>query len=183
MNLNLGAGDTRYTNFVNCDHDAGCNPDYVFDLERDKWPFESNSVDNVVAHHVLEHMGEGYFHFMKELYRVCKHESIIDIKVPHHRHDYFADDPTHRRAITPAGLTLFSKKYNQLCIEQKASASRLGLFYDVDFEVVDVLNVPGKKYITMFEGKQVEFVEQYMDERCNIIEEVQIKITAIKNYD
>lgn len=181
MKLNIGAGDTRYNGFLNCDYDEHSNPDYVFDLEKDPFPFDDNIVEEVIAHHVLEHMGEGYFHTIKELYRVCKHGAMIDIRVPHHRHDYFSNDPTHRRAITPDGLWLFSKKYNDSCREQGAAASRLGYYYDVNFEVLDVINIPSKEYIKVFEGKTVQEVERYMHEHNNIIEEVNIKLIVIKD--
>ena len=182
MKLHIGSGFQRYDNFVNIDYDANCNPDYCLDIEKDILPFEDNSVDGVIAHHVLEHLGEGYFHFLKELYRVCQHGAMIDIIVPHHRHEYFINDPTHRRPITAAGLLLFSKRYNNLCIEQNFSASKLGHYFDVDFEVVDSLNVPEHKYIEMFTGKPKEEVERYMHEHSNIIVEVKIKVVVIKEY-
>jgi ubiquinone/menaquinone biosynthesis C-methylase UbiE len=181
MKLNIGAGDTRHNGFLNCDYDEHSNPDYVFDLEKDPFPFEDNSIEEVIAHHVLEHMGEGYFHCLKELYRVCKHGAMIDIRVPHHRHDHFINDPTHRRAITPGGLWLFSKKYNDTAKEQGAAASRLAYYYNVNFEVLDVINIPSKEYIKVFEGKTVQEVEQYMHEHNNIIEEVNIKLIVIRD--
>jgi hypothetical protein len=180
MKLNIGAGDKQYDGFLNCDCDDNCNPDYKFDLENDTWPFEDNSVEEVKAHHVLEHMGEGYFHAIKELYRVCKHDAIIDIVVPHHRHEYFANDPTHRRPITAEGLGLFSKKYNDLCKQRGESASRLGHYYNVDFDLFAVENVPDNKYYKIFNGRPEEEVERYVQEHNNIIMEVKIKLKAVK---
>lgn len=180
MNLNLGAGDTRYDGFVNCDYDSLTNPDYCFNMETDIWPFPDSSVERVIAHHVFEHMGEGYFHALQQLYRVCKHGALIDVRVPHHRHDYFINDPTHRRAITVDGLWLFSKKYNESCKKENAAASRLGYYYNVDFEVLDSINIPDPRYIKEFEGKPRVDVEKYMHEHNNIIMEVAIKLVAIK---
>jgi hypothetical protein len=180
MKLNIGAGDKQYDGFLICDYDDNCNPDFKFDLENDTWPFEDNSVEEVKAHHVLEHMGEGYFHAIKELYRVCKHDAIIDIVVPHHRHEYFANDPTHRRPITAEGLGLFSKKYNDLCKQRGESASRLGHYYNVDFDLFAVENVPDNKYYKIFNGRPEEEVERYVQEHNNIIMEVKIKLKAVK---
>lgn len=182
MRLHLGAGNKRFEGFVNIDYDKKSNPDYCFDIEKEPWPFDYDSVDQVIAHHVFEHLGEGYFHVLKELYRVCMHGAMIDIVVPHHRHEYFANDPTHRRAITADGLWLFSKKYNDSCIEQDAAASRLGHYFGVDFEVVDSQNIPDPKYIPMFTGKTIEEVERYMHEHNNTIMEVHIKLVVIKEY-
>jgi ubiquinone/menaquinone biosynthesis C-methylase UbiE len=182
MKLHIGSGDKRFDGFVNVDYDANCNPDYCFDIETQTFPFEDNSVDEVIAHHVFEHLGEGYFHVLKQLYRVCQHGAIIDVVVPHHRHDSFANDPTHRRPITPDGLWLFSKKYNDICVKQGAASSRLGYYFDVDFEVVDVQNIPDQKYIEVFTKKTIAEVEQYMQEHNNIIVEVHMKLVVIKEY-
>lgn len=182
MNINIGSGDEKVEGFINIDYDQLTLPDYCFNIEKDIWPFEDNTVEKVIAHHIFEHIGEGYFHMLQELYRVCKHNAIIDILVPHPRHDNFINDPTHRRAITPDGLWLFSKKYNDATREQKARASKLGYLYNVDFEVMDVLEIPDSKYISVFEGKPVVEVEQYMKEHNNIIVDTNIKLVVIKEY-
>jgi DNA modification methylase len=180
MKINIGAGSTKIEGFVTCDYDKLNNPDYCFNLETDTFPFSDNSVEVVVAHHVLEHLGEGYFNCLKELYRVCKHGATIDIRVPHHRHDYFYDDPTHRRPITVGGLLLFSKKHNRLCEEQQAASSRLGFYFDVDFEILDWDYIPSKDFKDQFVGKPREEVEAYLKQHNNIIEELWVKLVVIK---
>jgi SAM-dependent methyltransferase len=182
LKINIGSGDERFEGFLNIDSDPLTLPDFCVNIEKENLPFEDNSVEEVIAHHILEHLGEGYFNALQELYRVCKHNAIIDILVPHPRHNHFLNDPTHRRAITPDGLWLFSKKYNDATREQKARASKLGYLYNVDFEVMDILEIPESKYITVFEGKPVIEVEQYMNEHNNIIAETNIKLVVIKEY-
>lgn len=180
MKINIGAGDVRIEGFVNCDYDANSNPDYVFDLEKDTYPFEDNTVDTVVAHHVFEHLGEGYFHCLKELYRICKHGAIIDVRVPHHRHDSFSSDPTHRRPITVVGLQLFSQKFNKHCREKGYASSRLGEFFGVDFEILDFKYVPDDRCKQKFGEFTSEQLEDYAYEHNNIISEVCIKLVVIK---
>ena len=181
MKINIGSGGTKIEGFVTCDYDPLANPDYLFDLEKDRFPFDDNSVEVVVAHHVLEHLGEGYFHCLKELYRVCKHGAMIDVRVPHHRNDYFFDDPTHRRPITVGGILLFSKKHNKICREQGAASSRLGDYFDVDFEIVDWNYMPSKLYVKEFDGEPRDKVEKYLREHNNIIEELWMKLVVIKD--
>lgn len=183
MKLNLGSGGEEIDGFISCDYDPLANPDHCFDLEKDPFPFPDDSVDTIVAHHVLEHLGEGYFHCLKEIYRVCKHGAVIHIRVPHHRNDYFFDDPTHRRAITVGGLRLFSKKHNKLCKDQKAASSRLGDYFGVDFEIVEFNYTPMPFYRTEFEGKPKAEVERYIFEHANIIEELYVKMIAIKENE
>lgn len=181
MKINIGSGGTQYEGYKTCDYDALAEPDFLFNLETDKFPFEDNTVEAVIAHHVFEHLGEGYFHCLKELYRVCKHGAVIDIRVPHHRHDYFFDDPTHRRPITVGGMLLFSKKHNRLCKEQGAASSRLGDFFGVDFEIIQHEIIPSGKYREAFVGMQREEVEAYLREHSNIIEEVWMQLVVVKD--
>lgn len=180
MKINIGAGDTRYDGFLNCDYDKRSSPDFQFNLETDRYPFEDNSVEAVIAHHVLEHLGDGYFHCLKELYRICKPGALIDVRVPHPRHTDFIDDPTHRRPITPQGLSLFSKKYNDICIRQNTMASRLGYYFNVDFELVDVVEVPDPKYLKTFNSMTVDAAQRYIHEHNNIVLEYRIKLVVVK---
>jgi predicted SAM-dependent methyltransferase len=53
MKLNIGAGDDKIPGYMSIDYDKHCNPDYCFNIETDPWPFEDNSVDEVIAYHQL----------------------------------------------------------------------------------------------------------------------------------
>jgi ubiquinone/menaquinone biosynthesis C-methylase UbiE len=180
MKIYIGAGEDRIDGYVHCDYDPNCNPDFCFDLEKDIFPFPTNSVDVLRATHVLEHLGEGYFHCLQEIYRVCKPGARVHIHVPHHRSDDFFSDPTHKRPVTVDGLRLFGRKYNQLARKQGAHASRLAERYNVDFEVVDYSLRPMEKYKDQFVGQPKEQVEQYLEQHCNIIDEVYIQLVVVK---
>jgi SAM-dependent methyltransferase len=180
MKVYIGAGEDRIDGYVHCDIDPACNPDFCFDLEKDTFPFPTNSVDVVRATHVLEHLGDGYFHCLQEIYRVCQPGAKVHIHVPHHRSDDFLSDPTHKRPITVDGLRLFGKKYNQLARKQGAHASRLAERYNVDFEVVDYSLRPQDKYKDEFLGQPKEQVERYLEQHANIIDEVYIQLVVVK---
>jgi hypothetical protein len=180
MKINIGAGDTKINGFFSVDYDKHSNPDYVVDLERDRFPFEDNSIETVIAHHVLEHLGEGFFHCLQELYRICKSGAIIDIRVPHHRSEAYAADPTHRRPITVIGLKLFGKKFNDICKDKGYASSRLGYFYDVDFEILDHKFTPNERYLQVFQSKTPLEIEEYADQHNNIVDEVHIKLIVVK---
>lgn len=180
IKINLGSGLKRFDGFINVDHDARVKPDFVVDLEREPLPFLNDSVVEVKAHHILEHMGEGYFHLIKEIYRVCQDGALIDVVVPHHFHEVFLSDPTHRRPITVEGLRLFSKKYNQEHIEKWGSSSGLGLYYDVDFEVIDFGFTPDGMYEEVFKRSTPQEIMMMVRERNNVIIETWIKLIALK---
>lgn len=181
--LNLGSGFKKYPGYTNVDFDKSCSPDIVCNLESDVWPFEDNSITNVTAHHILEHLGEGYFHFMQEMYRVCSNGAKIDIIVPHHRHDNFANDPTHRRPITIDGIKMFSQSFNNYCIDIGDGTSKIGLFYNVDFDLIDFKFVFDEKYSDLLKDMTKEKEEQIQTlvrERNNVIIEVEMKLSVVK---
>lgn len=180
LKINIGAGGTRMDGYITLDYDKNENPDYVVDLEKDVLPFSDNSVEVVIAHHVLEHLGEGYFHCLKELYRVCCQGAVIDVRVPHFRHDFFHDDPTHRRPITPGGLQLFSKKYNQICREQHSASSRLGDYFNVDFEIHSIRQVLSRRYAEHVKGMAQSDLERLIAEHSNVVEEFHIQLKVVK---
>lgn len=180
MKINIGAGNTRVDGYIRIDYDANSEPDYCIDIEKEKLPFEDSVVDTVVAHHILEHLGEGYFHVLKEIYRVCKHNAVIDIRVPHPRHDAFLADPTHKRPITPLGLQLFSRSFNDYCKKNELSASLLGEYFGVNFEILSWEYIPEEKYKQILSGKSQEYIDEFVNERNNIIREYHIRLVVIK---
>lgn len=180
MKIIIGAGEQRIPDFKTCDYDPLMNPDYLFDLEHDKFPFDNNTVDVIVAHHILEHLGEGYFHCLKEMYRVCHHGSQIHIEVPYFRHSNFFDDPTHRRPITLNGLRMFSKKHNQMAREQRAHASRLADYYNVDFEILDFGFKMEDKMNVDLQNLTQEEVFRYLDQHNNMVTDLWATWIVIK---
>ena len=99
------------------------------DLEKFPWLWKDNSVDEIRLIHLLEHLGKDvdiYFNIFKELYRISKDGTLITIFVPNFRHDFFFNDPTRVRVITPDSLLLFSKSLN---IAQKINYLILLLVY------------------------------------------------------
>lgn len=181
MKINIGSGGTKHDGYVTIDYDSLSNPDYALNLEKDPLPFDNDTVEAVLAHHILEHLGEGYFHCLQELYRVCKHGAVIDIRVPHPRHDSFLADPTHKRPITPMGLQLFSKKFNKLCKEQHYASSRLGDYFGVDFEVMDFKYIPDDRTKIQYASLSQNELEDIADKYNNIISEIHIRLAVIKD--
>ena len=194
IKLNLGSGNKKYSGFINIDDDPNTNPDYLINLDdiNIHLPFEDSSVDEIKAHHILEHIGDGYIPLLKEIYRICKNGALIDVLVPHHQHDIFYDDPTHKRPITVSGMYLFSKKFNLQDIERKGSSSTLGLKYDIDFEVIDFSFDYDPFYVPMInnfhqlmsenklsEQDQLMF-QRLMREATNVALQTKIKMIAVK---
>ena len=94
--LNLGSGGRPLEGYINVD----CNPkapkvDVIHDLNIFPWPFEADSVDEIVMDQCLEHLIDRNL-AMKEIYRILKKGGTAKITVPHFTWQYAYIDPTHR---------------------------------------------------------------------------------------
>lgn len=183
LRLNLGCGVRLLEGYLNVDKFG--EPDLRFDLETFPWPWEDNSVSEIKLIHVLEHLGqqsETYLKIIQEIYRICCPDAIIHIIVPHHRHDDFVHDPTHVRAITPLGLNLFSKKLNQQWQAQGCANSLLGMYLDVDLEVIKTSVVPSEFWYEKYPN-QSQDIQLLLHESAlynNLIKEIEMFVKVIK---
>lgn len=80
IQLNLGCGEMILPDYINCDlyndkADLKCDVKLL--------PFENNSVDKIIAIHVIEHFDfKEAFDVLKEWYRVLKEGGILWIETP-----------------------------------------------------------------------------------------------------
>jgi len=183
VKLNLGCGENKKDGFINVDKFG--NPDVKHDLEVFPWPWDDDSVDEILMNHILEHLGETtevFLGIMKEMYRICKAGAKIMINCPHPRHDDFISDPTHVRPIIPRMFDLFSKKNNELWIKGGFANSPLAIYLDVDFEAEDVkycLDSPWKEEFADGEisAKQIDAMVRIQN---NIIKETKTVLRVVK---
>lgn len=185
LKLNLGSGQNPFQGYINVDKFG--TPDVHWDLEQFPWPWEENSVSEVILNHVLEHLGsttETYFGIIRELYRICAPGAVIRINVPHPRHDDFMTDPTHVRPVTPGQLEMFSKRMNHLWKAESKANSPLALYLDVDFEVenVEYKFDPywDEKFPPTSDGEIPEELSFAMTHYNNVIKEIWMDLRVIK---
>lgn len=179
MKLNLGSGIKRYDGFLNVDIDPSVNPDFIVDLETGVLPFDDNSVEEIKMYHILEHIGPNFFKFLQEVYRVCKHNAIIDVVVPHPRHDYFLGDPSHVRPITIEMMNRFSKKYND-AEKESAGTTLFAYVYDVDFEIFQYNYKLEPFFEQMIQDKPSDEVNMMARLYNNVIQEIHFKMIVRK---
>ena len=107
MKLHLGCGNDYKKGYINCDISSEVNPDKILNLEK-KLPFKNNSVTEVLANHVFEHI-QNFVPLMHELHRVCKKNAKIIIRTPFYSAWGQFNDPTHVRFFTPWTFNYFEK--------------------------------------------------------------------------
>lgn len=71
INLNLGCDRFKLPNFVNIDFNGEVSPDVCIDLKDIKNYFQDNSVDFIIANHVLEHL-EDPQKLIQDCYEILK---------------------------------------------------------------------------------------------------------------
>jgi ubiquinone/menaquinone biosynthesis C-methylase UbiE len=100
MKLNLGCSDRHERGFVNVDV---CPPaDRIADL-RERWPWDDNSVDEIRAWDIFEHLPDK-IHTLNEAYRVLKTRGILHMIVPTTDGRGAWQDPTHCSYWNPNSL-------------------------------------------------------------------------------
>jgi SAM-dependent methyltransferase len=186
VKLNLGCGQTRLDGYLNVDKSPVCQPDQVMDLEALPWPFATSSVDEVLARHVMEHLGattDVYLAIWQEIYRVCRPGARVVVVVPHPRHDSFLVDPTHVRPILPESLAMFSKTRNQDWKNRGVSNTPLGFYLDVDFEVTAVQQRLDPFWQQQVDAGQITEAEVLATARlyCNVVQEITILLEVRKS--
>lgn len=99
---------------IHLDRDMGLQPDLVCDLGEDEIPLGDDSVDIVIAWHVLEHVGQtgqadGWFHCWEEIYRVLKPSGLLYGESPYYTGIWAWSDPTHVRPMSEHSFVFFSQ--------------------------------------------------------------------------
>lgn len=115
IRLDLGAGDNCREGFTGVDNAKGCSAKIKHDLTVTPWPFESDSVDEVVSSHFLEHLtGPERILFMDELWRVMKVGAKATIQVPYWSSMRAVQDPTHQwPPICECSFLYFNKGWRE----------------------------------------------------------------------
>jgi ADP-heptose:LPS heptosyltransferase len=142
VRLNLGCGREYRPGWINVDNDPTVEPDLLFDLNSPIWPFEDNSADFILLKFVLEHVGQSTEVFngiMRELYRIAKPDTVLEIHSRHPQHSDFFDDPTCVRKITPEVLAFYDMGVGEDWRATKKPKRSLTPVLKVDFETVEAL--------------------------------------------
>lgn len=106
--------DTTDATVLHLDADAALQPDLVCRLGVDAIPLPDDSVDVVIAWHVLEHVGRQgetreWFQCWEELYRVLKPGGMLYGESPYYSGIWAWSDPTHSRAISEHSFVFFAQ--------------------------------------------------------------------------
>mgnify|MGYP000244575908 CR=1 FL=1 len=96
VKLNLGSGGRPKEGYINVDvNPKAPGVDVIHDLNIYPWPFEDNSINEVLMEQCLEHLIDRN-RAMKEIHRILKKGGVAKISVSHFTWQYAYADPTHK---------------------------------------------------------------------------------------
>jgi len=120
LKVHLACGKDIREGFVNVDKFPIEGVEVVHNLLTFPWPFETNSVYEMVCSHFVEHIPhdlhngceeDGLIQFMEEAYRVLMPHGTFHITAPYYTSIRAWQDPTHCRAITDVTWSYFNQAH------------------------------------------------------------------------
>lgn len=179
--VNLGSGSKFMANMVNVDLYEESGADLICDLSKPNWPLKDSTVKFALCHSVLEHIDGDISIFFIELYRVMCHEGVVEFVLPHPRHDWFYQDPTHVRPMLPVSFEHFDRSKSIQWYLSGSIHTPLALYWGIDFKIISLQerivdsNLTAKLNTMNIENKQ--FASYFLN---NIIGDFKITLQAIK---
>lgn len=104
FHVDLGCGRLKKGR-IGVDRYAADGVDIVHDLNVGWLPFADGSIESIITHHALEHIGDGFISLMDNCYRVLKPGGILRIIVPLFPSWSAVSDPDHKRYFMADGDT------------------------------------------------------------------------------
>jgi ubiquinone/menaquinone biosynthesis C-methylase UbiE len=108
--LDLGCGPHKEEGYTGVDKVMLPTVDIVHDLDIYPYPFEDNSVDEVICSHILEHLVD-FNKTMEELYRICKPNALVKVRGPYYKSHYAFGDATHKHFFTEQSFIYFDSSH------------------------------------------------------------------------
>ena len=166
--INLGCGHNHLKGFFNIDKFMSNKPEVCCDLEHGL-PFKDNSIDEVFAIHVMEHISN-LMGLMKDIHRVCKKKAKCFFVTPYTTSYDACESPFHVRVFNENTWHYFNTKLYQ----QPGHAGYADHGLDFDFQMTGCVLVPYPEFLN---DPELDFKKKHW---INVIRELQVKLEVIK---
>jgi len=161
--LDLGCGYRKKEAYIGLDKSPLDKVDIVCDFEQGL-PIKDNCVDKIYSNHLFEHINN-WVQLFEEVYRVCRSDAIVEIRVPYYASIGAFKDPTHVHFFTEETIRYFTK--------DKWYGSDYG--FKTNFEIVKI------DYDYMFPFNQwIPFISFFRKYLLNVVHSMTISLKVIK---
>ena len=96
--LDVGCGTNKVPGAVGMDRNPRTEADVIHDLDDLPYPFSDDEFDEVIGHHVIEHVRDPMA-VMIELHRITRAGGLVKLVTPHWTNPDWATDLTHRNHL------------------------------------------------------------------------------------
>ncbi|MFA6570653.1 MAG: methyltransferase domain-containing protein [Bacteroidota bacterium] len=165
MILDLGCGTVKVSNAIGVDKFPIKGVDILAELDKYPYPFANDTFDEIYLNDVIEHLPNTIL-TMEEIYRICRPNARVFIRVVNWNSHYTAMDPTHVKAFTENSFDFFGK-------------NKVRSYYTfARFEVIKVdyqYNKDAEKCLR--NRRLMKFLSNYL---CNILEGLNFELRVDK---
>lgn len=109
IKLNLGCGSDIKKDYINVDILKKQGINLMFDLDKFYYPIKAHSCYEIYMDNVLEHVDD-VVKCLNELWRICKNNAVIIIKVPYYNSYGAFNDITHKHYFNANSFQPFYTK-------------------------------------------------------------------------
>lgn len=138
--LLYSAGAEEWVDLVTVDVSAAARPDVLWDISDVPLPFANDSVSEIHAYNVLEHVGKQgdykfFFNQFSDFWRILRNGGMVYAQVPDYRDMWALGDPGHTRIINDGTIAFLSQKMYAGGVGQTAMTDYREI-YHADFDIV-----------------------------------------------
>ena len=187
--LDIGCGRKKIEGAVGIDFSSMSDADFVIDINHERLPFDDNSVDFIFSSHTLEHLSlDGFFHVMRESYRVLQAGAQFKIVVPYFTGTVNFANPFHNNNIcfNEHTFRFFSSEVECEAISkeeyQTPSCPHWGLRYSANSEIgieFKTLRID-KFYFPLYSERSESDKAAARSSKLNVVEQISYSLQAIK---
>ena len=164
--LDLGCGFAKTKDAIGVDRAPLVPVDVMTDLEELPYPFAASTFDKIVLNDVIEHL-PNTIKAMEEIYRLCRPDARVFIRVINWSSHYNAMDPTHLRTFHEHTFNFFG------------TYKERSYYSSARFDVVKVDKGYNERAKKLFRNnvRWMEWASHFLN---NVLEDLHFELKAVK---
>jgi hypothetical protein len=184
LNLNLGCGFKKYVGYLNVDKIDLVQPDIKVDLNVFPWPWEDNSVDNIILENILQYIDlreDNFIKVIRELYRISKNGSSWYVTIPDNQ-NLQKKDPDYLNEINYNTFYMFDKIGLFKLIEEENLIFKEMFLEEIDISIEKFKKNPSEFMSVYSKRNGVEGEQKFLMENnfLNTIDNMTLQIRVHK---